>query len=281
MDPVIIAAVIAAVVVLVVLGSGLRVIAEYERGVVLRLGRRRPLRDPGVRFIIPFGVDRLIRVDLRSSLLEVPALEVITHEGVPVQLSASVHLQVLNPVLAVTRVIDYRRSTSRLVQAGLREVVGHAPLRTLLVEPEAVREALSSFVDVRTEPWGIRITEIDVRDVELPEAMQRAMEQQAEILGRHQTQRMEADAEVATARRLAAAAEILARQPHALQLRLIQALTEMNNNKNSTVVVVPLPGELVQTFVDLQGRGHTGLAADAGDRPRSSERFDGRSDQPR
>jgi regulator of protease activity HflC (stomatin/prohibitin superfamily) len=279
-DPVVIAAVVVGACALIVLAAGLRVIAEYERGVVLRLGRRRPLRDPGLRFVIPFGVDRLIRVDLRSSLLEVAALEVITREGVPLTLSASVHLQVLNPILAVTRVIDYRRSTTRLVQAGLREVVGHTVLRTVLVEPELVREALGSFVDARTEPWGIRITEIDVRDVQLPGAMQRAMEQQAEILGRHQTERMEADAEIATARRLAAAAEILGANPQAIQLRLIQALTEMNHDK-TTVVVVPLPAEVVQPIIDLQGRSHEGRASDTGGSSSWSERFGQSTDPPR
>ncbi|HEY7928274.1 MAG TPA: SPFH domain-containing protein [Candidatus Dormibacteraeota bacterium] len=280
MDPVIIAAVVAAACALVVLASGIRVIAEYQRGVVLRLGRRGPLLEPGLRIILPFGIDRLIRVDLRSSLLEVPTQEVITHDGVPVQVSASVHLQVLNPILAVTRVIDYRRSTSRLVQAALREVVGHTGLRGLLVEPETVRDALGRFVDARTEPWGIRITEIDVREVELPAAMQRAMEQQAEILGRHQTQRMEADAEMATARRLAGAAEILAGQPYAVQLRLIQALTEMSSEK-TTVVVLPLPADLVQPFVDLQGHGHRGRAADAGGSAGPTERSEHSPDRPR
>jgi regulator of protease activity HflC (stomatin/prohibitin superfamily) len=278
--PVIIAAVVVPVCALVALASGLRVIAEYQRGVVLRLGRRGPLLEPGLRFVVPFGIDRLIRVDMRSSLLEVPTLEVITQDGVPVQVSASVHLQVLNPILAVTRVIDYRRSTSRLVQAALREVVGRTGLRGLLVEPDTAREALSSFVDARTEPWGIRITEIDVRDIELPAAMRRAMEQQAEAVGRHQTQRMEADAEIATARRLAAAAEVLAGQPYAIQLRLIQALTEMPHDK-TTLVVVPLPGELMQPFVDLQGRGHTRRAADGGGGAEPNERSDLGTDQPR
>lgn len=280
MHPVFIAAVVVAGCALIVLAAGLRVIAEYERGVVLRLGRRRPLRDPGLRFIVPFGVDRLTRVDLRSSLLEVTALEVITREGVPLTLSASVHLQVLNPILAVTRVIDYRRSTTRLVEAALREVVGHTLLRTVLVEPELVREALGSFVDARTEPWGIRITEIDVRDVELPAGMQRAMERQAEILGRHQTQRVEADAEIAAARRLAATAEILAAQPYAVQLRLIQALTEMSHDR-MTVVVVPLPAELVQPFVDLHGRAHQRRAADGGGSETWSEQAGKSPDPPR
>ncbi|HEX4755890.1 MAG TPA: SPFH domain-containing protein [Candidatus Dormibacteraeota bacterium] len=279
MDPGIIAAIVAAVVVLVVLASGLRVIAEFQRGVVLRFGRRGPLLDPGLRFILPLGLDRLIRVDLRSSLLEVPALEVITSEGVPVQVSASVHLQVLNPILAVTRVIDYRRSTSRLVQASLREVVGHTTLRALLVEPEAVRDALGTFLDARTEPWGIRITEIDVRDIELPSAMQRAMQDQAEVVARHQTEQIQADAEIATARRLAAAAEVLAGQPYALQLRLIQALTDMTNDK-ATVVVVPLPMDLVQPIVDLTGSGHAGQA-DAGGSSRSTGWPARRADQPR
>jgi regulator of protease activity HflC (stomatin/prohibitin superfamily) len=279
-DPVIIAAIVAPVVVLVVLASGLRVIAEFQRGVVLRFGRRGPLLDPGLRFILPFGIDKLLRVDVRSSLLEVPALEVITSEGVPLQVSASVHLQVLNPTLAVTRVIDYRRSTARLVQASLREVVGRTTLRALLVDPEAVRDALGTFVDARTEPWGIRITEIDVRDIELPAAMQKAMQDQAEVVARHQTEQIQADAEIATARRLAAAAEVLAGQPYALQLRLIQALTDMNHDK-TTVVVVPLPVDLVQPIVDLQGHGRAGQAADAGGSPRSTGWSEHRADQPR
>lgn len=252
MDPASIAAVIVGSCALIALSSGLRVISEYERGVVLRFGRRGPLLEPGLRFILPFGIDRLVRVDLRSAVLPVPAHEVITRDGVPVRVGAVVHLQVLNPLLAVTRVIDYRRSTSQLVQTALREVSARLGLRELLLDQEHVRTELARFVESRAEPWGIRITSVDVREVKLPEAMERAMARHAEIRGEQQAEHVHAATEVESARQLAAAARILESQPYAVQLRFLQALTEIGQG-NSTVVVVPLPMELVQPLIDLQG----------------------------
>ncbi len=252
MDPASIAAVIVGSCALIALSSGLRVISEYERGVVLRFGRRGPLLEPGLRFILPFGIDRLVRVDLRSAVLPVPAHEVITRDGVPVRVGAVVHLQVLNPLLAVTRVIDYRRSTSQLVQTALREVIARLGLRELLLDQEHVRTELARFVESRAEPWGIRITSVDVREVKLPEAMERAMARHAEIRGEQQAEHVHAATEVESARQLAAAARILESQPYAVQLRFLQALTEIAQG-NATVVVVPLPMELVQPLIDLQG----------------------------
>jgi SPFH domain / Band 7 family len=254
LEPGIIAAIVGGSCGLIVLASGLRVIKEYQRGVVLRLGRRGPLLDPGLRYILPLGIDRLTRVDLRSAPLEVPAHEVITHDGVPVRVSAAVHLQVLNPLLAVTRVVDYQRSTAQLVHAALRDVVAATGLRDLLLNGEATRDALARFVDSRTEPWGIRVTSVDVEDVVLPEAMQRAMARQAELRGTPAAPQagVGAGADSDFAHQLEATAKILADQPHDVQIRFLQALSDVRSS-DATVVVVPLPAELVQPFVDLQG----------------------------
>jgi regulator of protease activity HflC (stomatin/prohibitin superfamily) len=252
-DPGIIAAIAGGSFALIVLSTGLRIIKEYQRGVVLRFGRRGPLLEPGLRYILPLGIDRLTKVDLRSAPLEIPAHEVITHDGVPVHVSAAVHLQVLNPLLAVTRVLDYRQSTGQLVHAALRDVVGRTRLRELLLNQEAMREALARFLDVRTEPWGIRVTSVDLEDVVLPEAMQRAMARQADLRAAPPAERVLSKEAAEVARQLEATATILARQPHDVQIRFLQALSEVRSG-DSTVVVVPLPVELVQPFVDLQGR---------------------------
>lgn len=265
LDPAVISAVAVSAVALVVLASGVRVIAEHQRGVVLRLGRRGPVLSPGLRYILPLRLDRLVRVDLRSTLLEVPAETLFTADGVPVTVGAAAQVEVLNALLAVTRVIDYRASAVQLVQSALRDAVGRLDLRTLLVNQATVRAEVGRFVDERSEPWGLRVTEVALRGVELPESMRRTMDQQAEIRGRQQTQRMQAEAELAAAQRLAAAAEVLAGQPYAVQLRFLQTLTEVSSEK-ATVIVVPLPADLVQPFIDLQGRA----AAPRGERLRPS-----------
>lgn len=190
MDPRIIAGIAGGCLALIALASGLRVIREYQRGVVLRLGRRGPVLAPGLRYILPLGIDRLTRVDLRSSPLEVPPHEVITHDGVPVRISAAVHLQVLNPHLAVTRVVDYERSTCQLVHAELRDVVAATGLRDLLLNPGAVCDAVTALVNARAEPWGIAATSVDLEDVVLPEAMQRAMARHAELSGERHIEQM-------------------------------------------------------------------------------------------
>lgn len=256
----IIAAIVGGGLGLIALASGLRVIREYQRGVVLRLGRRGPTLEPGLRYILPLGVDRLIKVDLRSALLEVAAHEVITHDGVPVRISAAIHLQVVNPLLAVTRVVDYRQSTAQLVHAALRDVVAATGLRELLLDQEAMRDALARFVDARTEAWGIRITSVDLEDVVLPEAMQRAMARHAELRGAPQSERIQPDTVADVARQLEVTGKILAGQPREVQIRFLQALSDVRSS-DSTVVVVPLPMDLVQPFIDLQGRALPALRA--------------------
>ncbi|MBJ7609714.1 MAG: slipin family protein [Candidatus Dormibacteraeota bacterium] len=279
MNPAIIAAVALGSCAVLVLGSGLRVIAEHQRGLVLRLGRRGPVLDPGLHLILPLGIDRLTRVDMRSAVLEVLPLEVMTRDGVPVRIGAAVHLQVLNPVLAVTRVTDYWQSTRQLVQAALRDVAARVALRSLLLDQDAVREALGRFVDARVEPWGLRISAIDVREVELPAAMQRTMERHADVLGQKQARRVQAEAEREAGQQLAVAAEVLATQPHEVQLRFLQALSAIGGG-GATVVVVPLPTELVQPFIDLQGhaaRAHPGDDGDGAEAAARTEQETGQS----
>jgi regulator of protease activity HflC (stomatin/prohibitin superfamily) len=265
-EPGIIAAIVGgSCAVVAVLLSGLRIVREYQRGVILRLGRHGPTLDPGLRYILPLGIDRLTRVDLRSAPLDVPAHEVITHDGVPVVVGATVTLQVLNPLLALTRVVDYRQATVQLVQAALRDVVAATALRELLLDQEAMREALAQFVDARAEPWGIRVTSVDLRDVVLPDAMQRAMARQAELRGGQATASAPSEPN-ADARQLEAVAKILAAQPRDVQARFLQALSDARSG-GSTVVVVPLPVDLVQPFVDLQGHAFPALLSPEGEAP--------------
>ena len=182
--PAIIAAVVVAALAIGVCVSGLHTVYEYERGVVLRLGRRGPLLAPGLHLIIPFGIDRLIRVDLRSTVLRLPPHEVTTSDGVPVTLTAAVHLQVVNPLLAVTRVVDHRASSVQVAHAAVLDVASRFNLRALMTDQALVRDELSRFVDERAAAWGVQVTAIDLKDIALPAALRRAMDQRIELRGR-------------------------------------------------------------------------------------------------
>lgn len=182
--PGIIAAVVAAGILIAVCASGLHTVYEYERGVVLRLGRRGPLLAPGLHLILPFGLDRLIRVDLRSTVLRLPPHEVTTADGVPVTLTAAVHLQVVNPLLAVTRVVDHRASSVQVAHAAILDVASRLNLRALMTDQAMVRDELSRFVDERAAAWGVQVTAIDLKDIALPAALRRAMDNRIELQGR-------------------------------------------------------------------------------------------------
>ncbi|GAC1575900.1 MAG: slipin family protein [Candidatus Dormibacteria bacterium] len=243
MVPAIIVAVVLVSLAMVAAASGLHRVDEHERGVVLRLGRRGPLLEPGLRFILPFGVDRLARVDLRSTVLSLLPHQVITSDGVLVTLRGAMHLQVVNPILAVTRVVDYRASCVQVAHAALLDVASGMSLRRLLTDQAAMRDGLGRFADERTAPWGVRITAIDVEEVELPDALRHAMERQAQTAAEQYSQKLAADAELAAAHRLVEAARLLAAQPRAVQLGYLQALTQVSDSAE-TVVVVPLPVDL-------------------------------------
>ena len=250
-------AVILALLLLAVWVTGIRIINEYERGVVLRLGRLRGVKGPGLRFIMPLTVDRLIKVDLRTVTLEVPPQEAITLDNVTVSVLAVVYFQVINPALAITRVINYYNATSQLAQSALRSVLGQSSLHDLLAERDRVGTILSEYIDRQTELWGIKVTAVEIKDVEMPESMQRAMARQAEAEREKRAKIIHAEGEYAAAQKLADAAHIMDSENGALQLRWLQTLNEIGSD-NNTVVVFPLPMDLIQPFMEIPGKVRRG-----------------------
>ena len=219
--------------------SAVRIINEYERGVLFRLGRLLPMKGPGLRFIIPFGVARLVKVDLRTVTLEVQAQEVITLDNVTVKVNAVIYYRVVNADHAITRVLSYNNATSQIAQTTLRSVLGQSSLDELLANREKINATLQRIIDEQTELWGIKLSAVEVKDVELPQTMQRAMAQQAEAEREKRAKIIHAQGEFA-AQQLTDAATVIATQPNALQLRYLQTLTEIGVERN-TVIVFPVP----------------------------------------
>jgi regulator of protease activity HflC (stomatin/prohibitin superfamily) len=250
-----IAVVVVVVLLLVVVALSVRIANEYERGVVFRLGRLLEPRGPGLFLIIPFGVDRLTKIDLRTLTLEVPPKEVITRDNVTIKVIAVIYFHVVDPRLAVTQVLNYVNATSQIAQTTLRSVLGESTLDELLAQRQNVNEKLQRIIDEHTEPWGIKVTTVEVKDVELPQTMQRAMAKQAESEREKRAKIIHAQGEFEASRQLANAAEVIGRQPAALQLRYLQTLTEIGVEKNTTVVF-PLPIDLVEDLMGLRAR-HT------------------------
>ncbi len=228
-------------VVLIGVSSAIRIINEYERGVLFRLGRLMALKGPGLRLIIPFGIDRLVKIDLRTVTLEVPPQEVITLDNVTIKVNAVIYFLVVDPRNAVTKVANFINATSQIAQTTLRSVLGQSSLDELLANREKINTRLQKIIDEQTEPWGIKVSTVEIKDVELPQTMQRAMAKQAEA--------------VEAAQKLTDAAGVIATQPSALQLRYLQTLTEIGVERN-TVIVFPVPIDLVQQLIDIrQGKG--------------------------
>ena len=238
------------VVVLIGLTSAIRIINEYERGVLFRLGRLMALKGPGLRLIIPFGIDRLVKIDLRTVTLEVPPQEVITLDNVTVKVNAVIYFLVVNPNFAVTKVANFINATSQIAQTTLRSVLGQSTLDELLANREKINATLQRIIDEQTEPWGIKVSTVEIKDVELPATMQRAMAKQAEAEREKRAKIIHAEGEFEAAQKLTDAATVIARQPSALQLRYLQTLTEIGVERN-TVIVFPMPIDMVQRFVDL------------------------------
>ena len=275
MDPTLIAIVAVSGVALLLLLSGLRLINEYQRGVVFRVGKYLRMLDPGLRFVVPLGVDRVVRVDVRTTAVEVPSQDVITVDNVMVRVLAAVYFQVVNPPLAVTKVADYRQATAYLVQSSLRSFIGRVSLHQLLTGRDLINEMLRRIVDDETEPWGIRVSLVEFKDVQIPEALQKAMGREAEAEREKNAKIITADGELAAAQRLSDAAELIADRPSALQLRYLQALTEIGGGDRNTVVVFPVPIDLVQPLLDMQAR----MTKTPGDRG-TRQRADGASAPP-
>ena len=230
-------------------GASVRVLREYERGVVFRLGRLVGERGPGLVLLIP-GIDRMVRVSLRTRTVGIPPQDVITRDNVTARVDAVAYFRVVDPNSSVVGIEDAVRATSQIAQTTLRSVLGKADLDALLSERERLNEDLQAIIDEHTEPWGIKATAVEIKDVSIPAAMQRAMSRQAEAERERRAKVIHAEGEFQAAARLAEAAEVISRQPAALQLRYLQTLSEIGGDQASTIVF-PLPIDLIKPL--LQG----------------------------
>jgi regulator of protease activity HflC (stomatin/prohibitin superfamily) len=235
--------IVIAIVVIILLSAAIRVAQEYERGVVFRLGRFVGVRGPGWIWLIPF-IERMVKIDLRVVTMDVPSQECITVDTVTVKVDAVVYFRVMKPEDAVLNVEQYIRATSLLSQTTLRNVVGQSDLEDLLAHRDKINERLQTLIDEGTEPWGIKVSMVEVRDVQLPDTMQRAMAAQAEAERERRAKIVHAEGEAQAAEKLAEAAKIIASQPSALQLRYLQTLTQISTEKTN-VIVFPLPIDLL------------------------------------
>ncbi|HXF75609.1 MAG TPA: slipin family protein [Methylomirabilota bacterium] len=223
--------------------SGIKVLREYQRAVVFRLGRMTPPRGPGITYVIPL-VEKMIRVDLRTVTMDVPPQDVITRDNVSVKVSAVVYFRVLDPNRAIREVENYLFATSQLAQVTLRSVCGQAYLDELLAEREKINSRIQEIIDAQTDPWGIKVVLVEVKHIDLPQEMHRAMAKQAEAERERRAKIIHADGEFQASQKLAEAAAIIARQPNAMHLRFLQSLVEVSAEKNETIVL-PVPIDLV------------------------------------
>jgi regulator of protease activity HflC (stomatin/prohibitin superfamily) len=253
---------------LMVLLSSIKIVPEYERGVIFRLGRLMGARGPGLFLVVPV-FERMVRVDTRVITMDVPVQEVITLDNVTIKVNAVLYFQVINPNWAVTKVMDYIRATMQIAQTTLRSVVGQGELDELLAKRDVINQKLQQIIDEQTEPWGIKVTIVEVKDVELPQNMQRAMAKQAEAEREKRAKLIHAEGELQASRALAEAAVIIAREPVTLQLRYLQTLTEIAVEKNSTIIF-PLPVDTIKPFIDAVSRGASNGAAAAPPSPRTA-----------
>jgi regulator of protease activity HflC (stomatin/prohibitin superfamily) len=242
-------AIVALVIVIVgiLLLSGVRILREYERGVIFRLGRLIAQKGPGLIYLIPI-VDRMVRVDLRTVTLTVPPQEVISKDNVTVRVNAVAYFRVIDPNRAVTEVENFLLATSQISQTTLRSVLGKAELDALLSERERLNTELQQIIDEQTEPWGVKVSTVEVKDVELPADMQRAIARQAEAERERRAKIISADGEFQAAEKLSQAANIISLNPATLQLRYLQTLLDIGVNQNSTIIF-PLPLDMIKPFL--------------------------------
>jgi regulator of protease activity HflC (stomatin/prohibitin superfamily) len=232
----------------VLAGASVRILREYERGVVFRLGRLIDQKGPGLILLVPI-VDRMVRIGLRTVTLAIPPQDVITRDNVTARVNAVAYFRVVDPNRAVTAVENYLQATSQIAQTTLRSVLGKADLDTLLSERERLNEDLQAIIDQQTEPWGVKVTTVEIKDVEIPGSMQQAMARQAEAERNRRAKVIDAEGEAQAADRLADAGEIIARNPTTLQLRYLQTLRDIGNNQASTIVF-PLPLDLLRPLLE-------------------------------
>jgi regulator of protease activity HflC (stomatin/prohibitin superfamily) len=230
------------------LASSVRVLREYERGVVFRLGRLMEPRGPGLQLLVP-SIDRMVRISLRTVTLTVPAQEIITRDNIPARVTAVAYYRVIDPSRAVTAIEDFDGATLQIAQTTLRSILGVADLDTLLSDREHLNESLQRVIDTQTEPWGIKVTNVEIKDVEIPERMQHAIARQAEAERERRAKIINAEGEFQAAAKLADAADVIGRNPVTLQLRYLQTLREIGGSQNSTIVF-PMPIDLMKPMVD-------------------------------
>lgn len=237
----------AAALLLILLPAAIKIVYQYEAGVVFRLGRLEKTRGPGVRFIIPF-IDRMRKIDTRVITMDVPSQEAITRDNVTLKVNAVVYFRVMHPEAAVVEVFDYRLATYQIAQTTLRSVLGQSELDDLLANREKINQQLQKIIDEQTEPWGIKVSVVEVKDVELPSSMQRAMAAQAEAERERRAKIIHAEGELQASEKLAQAGAIIGKEPTTLQLRYLQTLTEIATERTNTLVF-PLPLDLLSAFL--------------------------------
>jgi regulator of protease activity HflC (stomatin/prohibitin superfamily) len=235
------------------IASGVKIIREYERAVIFRLGRLTDFKGAGVRYVIPL-IDKMFKVDMRTVTLDVPPQDVITRDNVSVKVNAVVYFRVVDPNRAVTEVENFLIATSQLAQTTLRSICGEAELDELLAEREKINSNLQLILDTHTDPWGIKVVQVAVKHIDLPDEMRRAMARQAEAERERRAKVISAEGEFQAAEKLAQASEIIEGQPIAVQLRFLQALTEVAAQNNSTTIF-PIPVDLLSTFMSLPQGG--------------------------
>ncbi len=243
----------------IVLASAIRILREYERGVVFRLGRLIGAKGPGLILLIPI-IDRMVKVDLRTVTLNIPPQEVITRDNVPARVNAVAYFRIVEATEAIIAVEDYLLATSQIAQTTLRSVLGKAELDTLLAERDRLNDDLQRIIDEQTEPWGVKVMTVEIKDVEIPQAMQRSMARQAEAERERRAKVINAEGEFQAAEKLYQAAEVITQNPATLQLRYLQTLVEVGVNQNSTIVF-PLPLDLIEP---LLGSGRDGKGKPGG-----------------
>ena len=235
------------IIVIAVLISGVKILKEYERAVVFRLGRMVGSRGPGITYIIP-GIEKMVKMDLRTVTMDIPPQDVITRDNVSVKVNAVLYFRVLEPTRAVIEVENYLFATSQLAQVTLRSVCGQGELDELLAERDRINARIQEILDQQTDPWGIKVVLVELKHIDLPQEMQRAMAKQAEAERERRAKVIHAEGEFQASQKLADAAEVISKQPMALQLRFLQSLVEVASEKNSTTIF-PVPIDLLAPFI--------------------------------
>ena len=248
--PIIIIVVVVFILLIVLLRASVRILREYERGVLFRFGRLSGVKGPGIFLIIPF-VDKMVKVDLRTITLDVPPQDVITKDNVPVKVNAVAYFRVMDPAKAIVEIENYKLGTSQIAQTTLRSILGQAELDDLLSRRDKINKELQVIIDEQTDPWGIKVSIVEIKDVEMPETIQRAFAKQAEAERERRAKIINSEGEFQASEKLAQAAKVLAEHPASIQLRFLQTLREIATEQNSTIVF-PVPIDLLKVFMNKE-----------------------------